>query len=214
MNFISNIIKKLSDKKYLVLYVALLLIFQAWSIYMVTSYIGTSYGTELYVQFYLFITIGSLIAITLGILLKKKFIKENNDNVIKTLLTIAAFLYFLALITVFRASKMVALFFKEIIDQIILIFTNTACVYNGSNVYRFVDLNDLYLYSFINVFNPLFFIIAFIYLIASSFINLLKKEDVKLYTETNKFIKQPKLDEKYFYSYKNLSFGLQYKPLP
>ena len=64
MNFISNIIKKLSDKKYLVLYVALLLIFQAWSIYMVTSYIGTSYGTELYVQFYLFITIGSLIAIT------------------------------------------------------------------------------------------------------------------------------------------------------
>ena len=203
MNFISNIIKKLSDKKYLVLYVALLLIFQAWSIYMVTSYIGTSYGTELYVQFYLFITIGSLIAITLGILLKKKFIKENNDNVIKTLLTIAAFLYFLALITVFRASKMVALF-----------FTNTACVYNGSNVYRFVDLNDLYLYSFINVFNPLFFIIASIYLIASSFINLLKKEDVKLYTETNKFIKQPKLDEKYFYSYKNLSFGLQYKPLP
>lgn len=214
MNFISNIIKKLSDKKYLVLYVALLLIFQAWSIYMVTSYIGTSYGTELYVQFYLFITIGSLIAITLGILLKKKFIKEKNDNVIKTLLTIAAFLYFLALITVFRASKMVALFFKEIIDQIILIFTNTACVYNGSNVYRFVDLNDLYLYSFINVFNPLFFIIASIYLIASSFINLLKKEDVKLYTETNKFIKQPKLDEKYFYSYKNLSFGLQYKPLP
>ena len=214
MNFISNIIKKLSDKKYLVLYVALLLIFQAWSIYMVTSYIGTSYGTKLYVQFYLFITIGSLIAITLGILLKKKFIKENNDNVIKTLLTIAAFLYFLALITVFRASKMVALFFKEIIDQIILIFTNTACVYNGSNVYRFVDLNDLYLYSFINVFNPLFFIIASIYLIASSFINLLKKEDVKLYTETNKFIKQPKLDEKYFYSYKNLSFGLQYKPLP
>ena len=214
MNFISNIIKKLSDKKYLVLYVALLLIFQAWSIYMVTSYIGTSYGTELYVQFYLFITIGSLIAITLGILLKKKFIKENNDNVIKTLLTIAAFLYFLSLITVFRASKMVALFFKEIIDQIILIFTNTACVYNGSNVYRFVDLNDLYLYSFINVFNPLFFIIASIYLIASSFINLLKKEDVKLYTETNKFIKQPKLDEKYFYSYKNLSFGLQYKPLP
>lgn len=214
MNFISNIIKKLSDKKYLVLYVALLLIFQAWSIYMVTSYIGTSYGTELYVQFYLFITIGSLIAITLGILLKKKFIKENNDNVIKTLLTIAAFLYFLALITVFRASKMVALFFKEIIDQIIFIFTNTACVYNGSNVYRFVDLNDLYLYSFINVFNPLFFIIASIYLIASSFINLLKKEDVKLYTETNKFIKQPKLDEKYFYSYKNLSFGLQYKPLP
>ena len=214
MNFISNIIKKLSDKKYLVLYVALLLIFQAWSIYMVTSYIGTSYGTELYVQFYLFITIGSLIAITLGILLKKKFIKEKNDNVIKTLLTIAAFLYFLALITVFRASKMVALFFKEIIDQIILIFTNTACVYNGSNVYRFVDLNDLYLYSFINVFNPLFFIIASIYLIASSCINLLKKEDVKLYTETNKFIKQPKLDEKYFYSYKNLSFGLQYKPLP
>ena len=214
MNFISNIIKKFSDKKYLVLYVALLLIFHAWSIYMVTSYIGTSYGTELYVQFYLFITIGSLIAITLGILLKKKFIKENNDNVIKTLLTIAAFLYFLALITVFRASKMVALFFKEIIDQIILIFTNTACVYNGSNVYRFVDLNDLYLYSFINVFNPLFFIIASIYLIASSFINLLKKEDVKLYTETNKFIKQPKLDEKYFYSYKNLSFGLQYKPLP
>lgn len=214
MNFISNIIKKLSDKKYLVLYVALLLIFQAWFIYMVTSYIGTSYGTELYVQFYLFITIGSLIAITLGILLKKKFIKENNDNVIKTLLTIAAFLYFLALITVFRASKMVALFFKEIIDQIILIFTNNACVYNGSNVYRFVDLNDLYLYSFINVFNPLFFIIASIYLIASSFINLLKKEDVKLYTETNKFIKQPKLDEKYFYSYKNLSFGLQYKPLP
>ena len=214
MNFISNIIKKLSDKKYLVLYVALLLIFQAWSIYMVTSYIGTSYGTELYVQFYLFITIGSLIAITLGILLKEKFIKENNDNVIKTLLTIAAFLYFLALITVFRASKMVALFFKEIIDQIIFIFTNTACVYNGSNVYRFVDLNDLYLYSFINVFNPLFFIIASIYLIASSFINLLKKEDVKLYTETNKFIKQPKLDEKYFYSYKNLSFGLQYKPLP
>lgn len=214
MNFISNIIKKLSDKKYLVLYVALLLIFQAWSIYMVTSYIGTSYGTELYVQFYLFITFGSLIAITLGILLKKKFIKENNDNVIKTLLTIAAFLYFLALITVFRASKMVALFFKEIIDQIILIFTNTACVYNGSNVYRFVDFNDLYLYSFINVFNPLFFIIASIYLIASSFINLLKKEDVKLYTETNKFIKQPKLDEKYFYSYKNLSFGLQYKPLP
>ena len=109
---------------------------------------------------------------------------------------------------------MVALFFKEIIDQIILIFTNTACVYNGSNVYRFVDLNDLYLYSFINVFNLLFFIIASIYLIASSFINLLKKEDVKLYTETNKFIKQPKLDEKYFYSYKNLSFGLQYKPLP
>lgn len=214
MNFISNIIKKLSDKKYLVLYVAILLIFQAWSIYMVTSYIGTSYGTELYVQFYLFITFGSLIAITLGILLKKKFIKENNDNVIKTLLTIVAFLYFLALITVFRASKMVALFFKEIIDQIILIFTNTACVYNGSNVYRFVDLNDLYLYSFINVFNPLFFIIASIYLIASSFINLLKKEDIKLYTETNKFIKQPKLDEKYFYSYKNLSFGLQYKPLP
>ena len=128
--------------------------------------------------------------------------------------TIAAFLDFLALITVFRASKMVALFFKEIIDQIILIFTNTACVYNGSNVYRFVDLNDLYLYSFINVFNPLFFIIASIYLIASSFINLLKKEDVKLYTETNKFIKQPKLDEKYFYSYKHLSFGLQYKPLP
>lgn len=214
MNFISNIIKKLSDKKYLVLYVALLLIFQAWSIYMVTSYIGTSYGTELYVQFYLFITIGSLIAITLGILLKKKFIKENNDNAIKTLLTIVAILYFLALITVFRASKMVALFFKEIIDQIILIFTNTACVYTGSNVYRFVDLNDLYLYSFINVFKPLFFIIASIYLIASSFINLLKKEDVKLYTETNKFIKQPKLDEKYFYSYKNLSFGLQYKPLP
>ena len=103
---------------------------------------------------------------------------------------------------------------QQIIDQIILIFTNTACVYNESNVYRFVDLNDLYLYSFINVFNPLFFIIASIYLIASSFINLLKKEDVKLYTETNKFIKQPKLDEKYFYSYKNLSFGLQYKPLP
>lgn len=214
MNFISNIIKKLSDKKYLVLYVALLLIFQAWSIYMVTSYIGTSYGTELYVQFYLFITIGSLIAITLGILLKKKFIKENNDNVIKTLLTIAAFLYFLALITVFRASKMVALFFKEIIDQIILIFTNTACVYNGSNIYKSVNFNNLYLYSFISVFKPLFFIIVSIYLIASNFINLLKKEDVKLYTETNKFTKQPKLDEKYFYSYKNLSFGLQYKPLP
>lgn len=214
MTFISNFLKRLCDKRYLVLYVALLTIFQAWSIYMVTSYIGTSYGTKLYVQFYLFVTVGSLIAITLGLLIKKHIIKLKDINTIKTLLSLVAILYFLALITVFRASKMVALFFKEIIEQIILIFTNTACVYNGSNIYKSVDLTNLYLSTLINIFRPLFFIIASIYFISTSFISLFNKDNIKLYSESNIFINQPKIDEEYFFSYKNLSFGLQYKPLP